>query len=121
MFRVEAATLRPAQCMFTRSANGPFIDLGRDFDLDHDGRMYIKTSYARELGLFVGLQDPADMDALRFELDAANAEILRLEEELEQADGVINAIDVIESRDFRARKRPGRKPVRKSEDEEVMA
>lgn len=117
MFLVESATLRPALCMFTKSAKGPFIDLGRDFDFDHDGRIYIRVEYARELGRFVGLTDPEDVEALRVELDSALAEVAHLEEELAQADGVIDAIDVIESRDFRSRKRPGRRPARKNDDD----
>lgn len=118
MFRVETATLAPAMCAFTKSAKGPFIDLGRDFDFDHAGRIYIREAYARELGLFVGLVDlPEESD----ELERAYERIAVLEDELAVSDGVIEAIDVIESRDFRARKRPGRPKGRKTNEMEEEA
>lgn len=117
MFLVEKATLAPAMCAFTKSAEGPFIDMGRDFDFDHVGRVYLRVSYARELGRFAGLVEPDEIDRLRSELDEANARVLQLEEELAAADGVIDAIDVIESRDFRTRRRPGRPKGRKTNDE----
>lgn len=118
MFRVDTATLAPAMCMFTKSATGPFIDLGRDFDFDHVGRVYIREEYARELGRFVGLVDPDALgDGEREELEGLRGKVAQLEEEIAELDGALGAIDVLESRDFRARKRPGRRPKQKTEVE----
>lgn len=117
MVLVESADLRPGLCMFLKTAQGPFIDLLRDFDFDHDGRMYVSVQYAMELGRAAGLVDPGDVDAARGELEAARARIVELEDELSVADSVIDAIDVIESRDFRARRKPGR-PKRRNEDDD---
>lgn len=117
MVLVESADLRPGLCMFLKSATGPFIDLLRDFDFDHDGRMYVSVQYAKELGRAAGLIDAEAAEAVRVELEGARARILELEDELLATDAVIDAIDVIESRDFRARRKPGR-PKRRNEDDD---
>ena len=76
--------LTPACCMFTKSSEGPFIDLGGDFDYDHAGRMYIKASYARELGTFAGLPSQDAVDVLTEERDELKARVAVLEQELEE-------------------------------------
>ena len=46
---VDRPVLVPGRCMFT-GGNGPCVDFLRDFDLDHDGRIYIGVDFAREIG-----------------------------------------------------------------------
>ena len=53
---VDRPVLVPGRCMFT-GGNGPCVDFLRDFDLDHDGRIYIGVDFAREIGRY--RNDPA--------------------------------------------------------------
>lgn len=87
MHHVDKATLVPAQCMFTRTHEGPFIDFGLDFDFDHVGRIYVKESFAREMGVFCGLPSLEERDELRAGLasaTAANDQLRSLVEEKDQ-------------------------------------
>lgn len=113
---VDVAYLAPAQCMFTKSANGPFIDFGRDFDFDHAGRMYAKVSYIEELAEEFGSMVPrralADAEARIGELE------LEVAAERARADGAeacFEAIDQLESAGMRARRRQGRPKTKKAE------
>lgn len=87
MHHVEKATLVPAQCMFTRSHEGPFIDFGVDFDFDHVGRIYVKESFAREMGVFCGLpslEEVAELRKRQAAQMAANDQLASMVEEKDQ-------------------------------------
>ena len=107
---VPFPTLSPAQCLLTRKGGVPCVDLGNDFDFDHQGRMYLAVSACRDLGRLVGLVDP-EGDLVK-NLQAAHDRITELEEQLESEARFREALDVIESADFRARKKAG-KPAAK--------
>lgn len=80
MFHVDSAVLVPAQCMFTKTHEGPFIDFGRDFDFDHVGRIYVKESFAREMGVFCGLPSIEERDNLILQVENRVAETADLRE-----------------------------------------
>jgi hypothetical protein len=106
---VPHPTLTPSQCLLTKKAGIPCIDLMRDFDFDHQGRMYLSVSAAMDLGRLVGLVAPEKLEALESENASLTSELDQLRAELEVARAQLSAIDVIESADFRARKKAGRK------------
>ena len=105
MWIVDHPTLTPSCCMLTLKAGVPCVDFGRDFDFNHQGRMYLSVSIARDIGKLCGLVEPEDQTdevaRLQTELESVRAEL----EELQRFKA---AVDVIESQDFRARKRAGR-------------
>lgn len=92
MHHVDKAALAPGMCALTKTHEGPFIDFGRDFDFDHVGRIYLKESYVRELGVFCGLpsieahaelasrleQAQTELDELRAQAAEQEAELVRL-------------------------------------------
>lgn len=103
---VERATLVPGQCMFSGTGDGPMLDFLRDFGFDNVGRIYISLQYATEIGRKAGLVDPSperdeEISRLQAELDQAHEEIAALET-------VVDSIDILESHDFRARRKTGR-------------
>jgi hypothetical protein len=84
-----------------------YIDTGNELTVI-DPHAYISVEAVEQCAQFIGYPTKDEhADAL--------ARIERLEQELEstknalaEADRLVEAIDVIESRDFRARKKPGR-------------
>lgn len=111
MVIVERAMLAPACCMFTKTSEGPFIDLLREFDLDHAGRIYIKASYARELGAFAGLPSIDQLEAAETERDELRAKV----EELEQENASLREFEqaaeyTLQHFDGRVKRKPGPRP-----------
>lgn len=99
---VDRPVLVPGRCMFT-GGNGPCVDFLRDFDLDHDGRIYIGVDFAREIGRFVGLVDPPeDVSDDGGELDALRAELVELRRLRESVLYTFNNLGV------EVKKKPGR-------------
>jgi hypothetical protein len=115
---VETAALAPAMCSITKSANGPFIDLLRDFDYDHAGRFYIKTSVVREMAEMCGAPREGTVDqalgeneVLRMRVAELEAEVASLRE-FEQS-----AKYTLEHFGEKARRKPGRKPQEKPQEQ----
>lgn len=115
----EKAPIRPHHCAVIPhlGANHPdgYIDSGNEITAI-DPHIYVSVVAVREMARVIG--DPS-----REEHADALARIERLEQELEatknalaEADRLVEAIDVIESRDFRARKKPGRPSSRKNDE-----
>jgi outer membrane murein-binding lipoprotein Lpp len=108
---VEVAYLAPAQCLFTGSAEGPFIDLHREFGFEHAGRMYIKTSFARELGTFAGLPSADAVEALEARVQELEAENEQLADEVESLREFEQAATyTVEHMGQKVKRRPGPKP-----------
>lgn len=118
MIVVDVPRLFNAQCLVTKRSDperGPYIDLLRDFDMDHQGRMYISRlaveSMARKLGLISG-----DEDLLR-------DRVAELERQLEEAQRELESLREFEQAanytmthfGQKVRKKPGRKPKQPQE------
>ena len=101
--QVDRPTLVPGRCMFTGTGEGPMLDMLRDFGHDHVGRIYISLAYAREIGRAAGLTDPQPEGARSLE-----AELQDALERIGELEMVLDSIDVLESHDFRARRKTGR-------------
>lgn len=117
MVIVEKATLAPAMCAITKSANGPFIDLLRDFDFDHAGRFYLKTSVVREMAELAGAPKEGSLSTALAENDVLKMRISELERELESLREFERAATyTVEHMGEKVRKKPGRKPQPKPEE-----
>lgn len=117
---VEQAFMQPHKCfVFPHLGNNHrkgYIDPGNNL-VCIDPHPYLSVEAVEQCAQFIGYPSKA-------EHEAAVARVAQLERELDdartalaEADRLIEAIDVIESRDFRARKKPGR--PRKNDSEGV--
>ena len=82
-----------------------------------DPKIYVSVvaaeHMARELGFIAGPEHQAALDALA----AKQAELEQAEARISDLEAVIDAIDTIESADFRARRKAGRKPAAQTRTE----
>lgn len=105
---VERAESYPSRCAVTGITEGPFVDTGH-WGQDRAGtaeRRYLLVSTVREAAGCLGLVEPDS--AVSEELESVRAELEAARVELDKARRFIEAIDVIESADFRSRKKTGR-------------
>ena len=117
MFLIDTAPpFVPGMCLVTKQGGeGPYVDLGRDFDYDHVGRMYIHHSAVRDMhSLLLTNPELAEMygesDKDR-ELKEARQQIADLQAAFEAQQRELDAIYVLKnSGSFTAQKKPGRKP-----------
>lgn len=109
---VERPAIRPMRCAVLPYVGathpGSFIDSGSELIGGFDNRVYISDVAVGEMARMYGYVSRGEhrsalarVAELEAELEAARAEIVELER-------FQQAIDVIESRDFRSRKKPGR-------------
>lgn len=108
----------PGQCIASLRSDDPegFIDTRLTPSLDGDHRIYVSVGWVKEMAGKLGMRSREEYEALEREVELLEQRVFEVEDELAQVDAVVDAIDVIESRDFRARRKPGRKP-RRTDDE----
>ena len=106
---VDRCEMPPGQCIATMSHDDPkgFVDTLLTPAVV-DPRVYLSVSYVEEIARKLGMEYADEAKAAALE-----ARVEQLEAELVEADKRIEAIDVMESAGFTARKRPGRKPAAK--------
>lgn len=112
---VEKAEIRPMRCAVcpTIGQNHPggFIDTGVEMQpAPVDQRVYVSEVGTRELMRVWGWPSPEEHAELVSERDALAGELTDAQADLRETQQFMDAIDVIESRDFRARRKAGRKP-----------
>lgn len=111
---VQKATSHPGACAVSGFSDGPFLDTGaRCHNLNP--HIYLNVDVLKQMARAVGMVPNSDLAAARDELAQLEARLAQCESELATANHQLDAIDVIESRDFRARKKPGRKPQTQTE------
>jgi hypothetical protein len=76
----------------------------------HDNRVYLSDVAVRQAMSLLGYASPLEVEELERRLIEAQAEAEELAGRLEVAERALQAVDALESADFRARKRPGRPP-----------
>lgn len=115
---VERAMQYPAYCFWTfktdADGGGPWLDLGRDFDERHDGRMYLSVASAQSFGEAAGMVRPELVAMKDAELESAAARIADLEEQVRVLTEFKDAVYVMKSEGYQSAKKPGR-PVTKKE------
>lgn len=117
----ERAAIRPHHCFVfphlgANHAKG-FIDTGNDLTCI-DPHAYLSIEAVEQCAQFIGYPTREEHAAAVDRVAVLEAELAQVRAALDEADRVIEAIDVIESRDFRARKKAGRPPRK---NEEVVA
>lgn len=102
----------PHRCAFTLRAEDPEgFFIGQTLS-GWDPKAAVAISFVRSLARELGYVHPDDHRAVKGELAAVAAVAERLAAEVEDMRAKFDAIDVIESEGFRARKKAGRPPVK---------
>jgi len=124
---VESATIRPHRCAVIPfvGSNDPegYIDTGSEMD-GFDNHVYVSTKAVREMARLIGLPTKAEYNALVTEANDTARTLEATLSQLQEARRELDAIDVIESgdyREFKRKKRTGRPPGRPRKEDEVMA
>lgn len=94
----------PGMCMLTKRNDGQILDLDRDFDPDHVGRMYLHTDLVRDMWEAVRhlYEQPVE--------DTRDQRIAELEEELSRLEKVVDSVYTLKQHGYSTQKKPGRKP-----------
>lgn len=104
---VEDATMNPGRCAVTGRSDGPFLDTGATI-ATIEPRVYLSGPAVQQIAdaaQFISHEQHAETLARVAELEKRCKE---LEEDLLEADKFAAAVDVLESRDFTARRKAGR-------------
>ena len=117
---VETAAIRPHRCAAIPFIGGNdklgYIDTGSELD-GFDNHVYLSVRAVHEMANLIGRPT---LEQFREVVDSNIAFSERLDEVTRERDELqarFDAIDVIESADFRARRKTGRKPVQRQETE----
>jgi hypothetical protein len=117
---VESATIRPHRCAvipFVGSDESGFIDTGSEME-GFDNHVYVSVTAVKEMARMIGLPSKAEYNQIVAEANNVARQLEDMAADLADARRELDAIDVIESadyREFKRRKRTGRPPGRKEE------
>jgi hypothetical protein len=110
MRRVERPVFSPQICAVTlRGQDDDWFDTGTDLR-GIDPRVYVSGAGCRLAAQAIGWHAPEVVEERDGRIAALERELSELQLQLREADKVIDAIDVFESRGFTTRKKPGRPP-----------
>ena len=120
---VESATIRPHRCAvipFVGSDESGFIDTGSEME-GFDNHVYVSVTAVKEMARLIGLPSKADYNQLAAEANDVARQLEDTVAQLQAARRELDAIDVIESadyREFKRKRRTGRPPGRPRKEEE---
>lgn len=108
---VERAVTRPMHCAVfptLGAAHGKgYIDPGTELP-GFDNHVYVSVEAVEQMAEFIGFPSREAHAAALARADDLERKVADLEADLREADKFAEAVDVLESRDFRARRKPGR-------------
>ncbi len=114
---VEKAEYEPAKCIVTGSwaePEHPLIDF-EAWAPSVDPRVYLSPGIVHDAAKdLLGMVDASEIEEARAEIEQLRADLAAVVEENDRLDTVVQAIDALESQDFRARKRAGRAKVKEA-------
>lgn len=116
MHWVERPFIEPHQCAVTlrgASQSERFIDTGQNV-ICRDPHIYVSQEGAESIARFLGWTSPDERAELEEHIETLEHANTDLNLQLAESDKFINAIDVLESAQFRARKKPGRPAATKA-------
>lgn len=118
MNRVSKAQLKPHHCAVNPHLGSEphkgLWDTGQDLQGpgSHIHRVYVAVSTVEDLAHRQGWVSPEEFAHMAEENRVLAASLAEATAELDAMESVVDAIDVIESADFRSRKRPGKPKVK---------
>lgn len=106
---VDRPPFNPGYCAVTLRSDDPegFIDTGNDLRVAGP-RIYVSIGGLRRMIRFAGIVDP-EVAELRMALDEANARVLELEHDVDEADKNMQAVDRLVRTGYSKQRKPGRK------------
>lgn len=111
---VDRAMQYPAYCMWTFKTDadgaGPWLDLARDFDERHQGRMYLQVTAAQTIGEAAGMVKPEHVEQLEQQLALRDERVNQLEEQVTELQEFKRSVYVMKSAGYTQAKKPGRPP-----------
>jgi hypothetical protein len=112
---VARAAHRPMRCAalpyIGQNHESGFVDTGSELIGGWDNHVYISVVAVKEMARLINWVPPGELRAVERDVEQLRAELQIAKAELEEAQRVIAAVDVIESEGFRARKKSGRPKV----------
>jgi hypothetical protein len=96
-----------AKCAVTGFGDGPFIDFGVRMNAI-DPNVLIQVDVAKDVGRFVGMVTQEDHELVVEERDLLANKVADLKGEVEELEKFKASVDFIASKDFTARRKPGR-------------
>ena len=110
MRRVARPEHGPHVCSFLLKGEDPegFFLTGTEIRWHSDPVAYCSVSFARMMARELGYVHPDEHLMVVGEVEQANHRIAQLEDEVAGLNRDLEAIDLLESRGYRARKKPGR-------------
>lgn len=103
----DEAEFFPSACAVTGRGDGPFVDFQAHAPWI-DPHVYIRQDVVREAGKLLGMVEGSELDEARAEIARLEDKVSELDNEVRELGRFVDAVDVLESREFRARKKPGR-------------
>jgi len=119
---VERGEFQPGTCCISHDSTGPFLDTGVYLNCERVGinpRLYIHVPVAEQIGREVGMVPKPVLDSAESEIENLRNTVQALEEELNQATTVLDAVDTLKNQGFEQKRGPGR--PRKPRHESVAA
>lgn len=108
MFIVDRPLIQPGMCVISgkTTSEAGFIDLGPYFY--PDPHLYLEVDATIDLARnLLGMVSQAEYAELEAKLDKAESDLERAQAEVVEAQRYLDAIDILESKDFRSRRKPG--------------
>lgn len=84
-----------------------YVDTGVQLTV-MDPHVYVSVVAVKDMAALIGLPRVEEFEAVVGERDRLARELEECRAALDSAERLVEAVDVLESRDFRARKKPGR-------------
>lgn len=114
---VDRPHLAPHVCAVTlRGATDESVKQWIETDVNLTGfepHVYLSDIAVREAARLLGYGSPEDVASLNERIEDLERELSLTKDQLEDADRRLEAVDLLESAGFRARKKPGRPPKEK--------
>jgi hypothetical protein len=80
-----------------------------------DNHAYVSVEFVEQAALHLGWVSPEEAEALRDHVEQLERRCAQLQDEVDDLNRDFEAIDVLASKGFTARKKPGRRPAAKEE------
>ena len=115
MHIVQKGELAPGCCILTGDIDGPFLDTGFAYNAETMGviaRAYLHLPLVKQMGRAAGMVASEEMEAAQAEISRLTEEIGSLERELAEQQAELGAIRTLEKRAYVRKRRPGRPPTK---------
>ena len=104
---VDEAIFAPHMCSLTGSSEGPLFDTGTNMPT-MEGRVYVGKRGMETLAQAFGYPTLSEWQRTKDELEGLSSEVELLKNENQELSRSVDAIDLLESHGFSARKKTGR-------------